>query len=169
MGMFSIFSKKKKDEAPAQGDSLDLPPPPSPDGPSSDVRIVSELPDIAPVPAPPLQMQEEQHDEAPPAPEINVPRIRRTQVPIAPQEEEHEATPSATVSNEPLFVSAGEYQEVLTSIAYVRAKLGEADELIKKLNDVKSKEEKGFEQWQAQLEDLQRKLAYVEDVIVAAG
>lgn len=168
MGLFNIFSKKKKDEAPAQGDSLDLPPPPSPDGPSSDVRIVSELPDITSVPSPPLQMREEMHEE-PPAP-IVVPRIRGpAPMPVLQEEPEPEAKAPSSGPSAPMFINANEYQEVITSIAYVRAKLGEADALIKKLNDVKSREEKGFEQWQAQLEDLQRKLAYVEDVIVAAS
>ena len=69
----------------------------------------------------------------------------------------------------PANLSVDDYQQVLGSIGYIRSKLEDAEELIKKLNHLKIAEEKEFESWRSQLEDVQRKLAYVEDVIFAAG
>ncbi|MEK6822283.1 MAG: hypothetical protein AABY13_00515 [Nanoarchaeota archaeon] len=151
MGFMDLFKKKEKQQA----ESLTLPPPPAPEAPmpSSEVRIVSELPEMSEMQAPQMP-QEPMHEEM----------LMREEAP-APEP----MTMPTTPEREPLFVSVQDYQEVLGSIGYVRNKLGEADELVKKLNSLKVSEEKEFEAWRAQLEDLQRKLAYVEDVIFSAG
>lgn len=153
MGLFTLFGKKKE---PAQ-ESLDLPPPPAPDAPmpATDVRIIEEPPSFdRPV--------EEEPAQAEPVPEPET-------MPLMQEEpEEQEIEPAPRMRGAPMFVSVNDYQEVLGSIGYIRNKLADADELVKKLNELKMSEEKSFEQWRGQLEDLQRKLAYVEDVVAAA-
>lgn len=152
MGLLNLFGKKKE----AVQESLELPPPPAPDEPmpAADVRLIDE----------PLSFDE----PAAPEPAAEIENALET-VPM----EEHEAPApmqeiAARPRGSPMFVSVNDYQEVLGSIGYIRGKLSEADVLIKKLNELKTSEERSFEQWRGQLEDLQRKLAYVEDVIAAA-
>jgi len=159
MGLFNLFGKKKQPEQ-----SLDLPPPPSPDAPmpTTDIRVVEDLPELEKrvpmvVPMP----------EADDAPEHIV--STREMAPPMPEDVHIEETPTHRNRAEPLFVSVQDYQEVLGSISYIRNKLGESEELVKKLNEVKAREEKEFDNWRNQLEDLQRKLTYVEDVIATAG
>jgi hypothetical protein len=145
---------KKKEAQPKVVESLDLPPPPVPEAPipSSEVRIVNELAPMA-------------------EPE---PIVQETIVPVTPAEmappmpEEH-LEPARHVREKPLFVSVDDYQQVLGSISYIRNRLQDAEALVKKLNELKVSEEKEFDSWRAQLEDLQKKLAYVEDVIFTAN
>jgi hypothetical protein len=165
MGILDFLKKK-----PASNESLDLPPPPAPDSALQPAEFnllhelpsMDQLPESVPIPTympePPAEAQAEEQQEP-------------TELPA---EAEHEdvpayAPPATSLRDEPLFVSVTDYQEVLTSINYVRAKLGEADRLVHKLNEIKSLEEKSFEAWRNQLEDVQRKLAYVENVVFEAG
>jgi hypothetical protein len=129
------------------------------------VQIVHELPAMEQLPEMPeeapgsmelpvsMPAEAETHEEAPETYEAPMPE---TEAPAMPRKE-------------PLFVNIDDYQDVLTSINYVRSKLGEAEDLVRKLNDIKAVEEKNFEAWRNQLEDVQRKLSYVENVVFEAG
>ena len=165
---FLSFLKKK----PATQESLDLPPPPAPETAMqpAEVRIVNELPEMEQMPEQPLaEPPAEQVPES-----MELPMQAPEEHEEAPEEEAAPAAPAPEISiskprREPLFVSVDNYQDVLNSINYIRGKLGEADELVNKLNDIKAVEEKSFEAWRNQLEDVQRKLAYVENVVFEAG
>jgi hypothetical protein len=162
--MFNFLKKK-----PANQESLDLPPPPAPESAMqpAEVRIVHDLPEMA-------QLPDEATGSAPEPVEEPV-----AELPMEPVEEpvvEHDEAPLPVYTvpakggrGEPRFVAVNDYQEVLSSINYVRGKLGEAEELVRKLNEIKAVEEKSFEAWRNQLEDVQRKLAYVENVVFEAG
>ncbi len=168
MGILDFLKKK-----PASSESLDLPPPPAPEGAlqPAEVDIVHELPAMDQLPEPAPMPSYGQQMAEPPA-ELHEEEPVAMELPQADEQEEIPAfvPPAASASSdEPLFVSVQDYQEVLTSINYVRAKLGEADELVHKLNQIKTLEEKSFEAWRNQLEDVQRKLAYVENVVFEAG
>ena len=154
MGLFDVFGKKKAMDKPVMQESLDLPPPPQSDMqmPTSDVRIVEELPQDDYLPQPPQEHY------------VDLPTSQMA----PPMPDDIESGPAPTGSANPLFVSVADYQQVLGSITYIRNKLAEADGLAEKLNTLKSVEHKQFEAWRNQLEDLQRKLSYVEDVIFAA-
>jgi hypothetical protein len=154
MAFMDLF--KKREAQPKMAESLDLPPPPVPEAPipSSEVRIVNE-------PAPTFMDEPEQ-------------MVQETISPVTaaemapPMPEEHIESPRH-VREQPLFVSVEDYQQVLGSISYIRNRLQDAEALVKKLNELKGSEEKEFDAWRSQLEDLQKKLAYVEDVIFAAN
>ncbi len=68
----------------------------------------------------------------------------------------------------PAFVSVDEYRSILENSNRVRAKLVEAEEFVRRLNEIKAEEENAFEKWRVQLEDIERKLAHVDKVIAKA-
>jgi hypothetical protein len=165
MAFLSFLKKKPKQE------SLDLPPPPAPESAMqpAEVRIVNELPSMEQLPELPEEAPAAmelpsmpEHEEAP------MPELEEAPAEM-PEPEERPVKARPVTRKEPLFVNVEDYQNVLTSINYVRSKLGEAEDLVRKLNDIKAVEEKNFEAWRNQLEDVQRKLAYVENVVFEAG
>lgn len=86
------------------------------------------------------------------APEISSPeRLERVRRPVGPA-----------------FVSVDEYRSILDNSNRVRSKLMEAEEFVRRLNDIKVEEEHTFEKWRVQLEDIERKLAHVDKVIARA-
>ncbi len=147
MGLFDIFTKKKEEH-----ESFELPPPPAPEAPSAEVKILSNVPDVEAIPE--LPAPAENHEEEPSMPEM-------------PSEEP--SFEPAVIGDGPIFISVQDYQETLNSINRIRNKLTDADELVKKVSGLRSKEAKEFQAYSQQLEDIHRKLSYVEDVIFAAG
>ena len=65
----------------------------------------------------------------------------------------------------PLFVNMDGYKEILGDIDNMKNELKDAEELIGRLNDIKNAKDKEFEKWRSELEDIQRKLLYVDKVI----
>lgn len=135
MGLFSF--KKKTD--------MDLPPPPMP-----------EAPELPPMPEP--------LEDMPEAPEPEEHTFEEHPAFDAPQEEE--PAPTHRVSRKgPIFVGVQDYQLLLNSVASIKAKLAETDDSFKKLNDIKTAQDKALEDWHAVLGNVQKKLAYVDDVL----
>lgn len=66
------------------------------------------------------------------------------------------------------FVSVNDYKQILTETNMVRQRLMSADNFVKKLTDLKLEEEKSLERWRSQLEDVEKKLAYVDQLIEKA-
>lgn len=135
MGIFDAFSKKKEQE------SVSLPPPPMPD----DEMEAPEAPapeEIEPISAPePVKIEVIEEDEAP-------------------------EKPRKALSKEgPVFVSMQDYQAILSGVNSIKSKLGEVDDSFKKLNHIKAGQEKELEDWRKALEDVQRKLTYVDEVL----
>lgn len=136
MGLFSF--KKKQD--------MDLPPPPMP-----------EAPELPPMPEP-MDFPEAPAEE--PAGTVDEhPSFEETH-------EEESPTPTHRISRKgPIFVGVQDYQILLNSVASIKAKLAETDESFKKLNDIKTAQDKALENWHAVLGNVQKKLAYVDDVL----
>jgi len=68
----------------------------------------------------------------------------------------------------PLFVAVDDYTTVRANTNVIRAKLLEAEEYIQRLSDLKIEEEKSFGKWKKYLEDVEKKLTYVDKVIAKA-
>ena len=68
-------------------------------------------------------------------------------------------------SKEPLYVMVDNYREIMEGTNQVRSHLKEANDVIVRLGELKNEEDKEFEKWRLELEDMQRKLMYVDKVI----
>ncbi|HSU72504.1 MAG TPA: hypothetical protein VLJ21_01500 [Candidatus Binatia bacterium] len=135
MGLFDVFGKKKE--------PMMLPPPPMPD--------LEEHPEAMDFPEPPQELEAlAPMDEAPMESSEPMPEPR------APHRIDREG---------PLFVSVQDYQMILNGVTAIKSKLSATDESFKKLHDVKAAQEKQLELWRQSLEDVQRKLTYVDEVL----
>ncbi len=170
MGLFG-FLKKKKEELP-------LPPPPSPpDLPpilKGDIESIrpSETTEEAPMPefAPMPELPEMPERLLPaPAGEKEVMVFDRT----VPKEEIPEPEPVAEVVRhmpvQPTFVAVEDYKRIINDTNVVRSKLMEAENFVRRLGDLKNEEERAFDKWRSQLEDVEKKLSYVDKLIAKAG
>lgn len=178
MGIFDFLKKKKETELP-------LPPPPgSPDmtftGDIESIRApqetestqsytpreenadeLLELPELPPaLPAPsqfnrPLPKLEEKEE----APKKDIIYDRT----ISPQEERPTIQPLG-----PTFVAVDDYRRIITDTNTVRAKLMNAENFARRLGDIKNTEERAFEKWRGYLEDVEKKMNYVDQLIAKA-
>lgn len=62
----------------------------------------------------------------------------------------------------PIFVRIDEYDDVRHLIGTVRKKLDEAKETLHKINDLKNEEDHQLELWQNALEEVERKMDFVD-------
>lgn len=137
------------------------------------------LPPLPPMPKMDFQMEEEHHDEVPllPAPAMEKEDMFEKKVvfdrTIADvHDEELKKAPRVQV-REPVerkvpaktFVSVDDYRRIMSETNMVRQRLLNADNFMKKLQDLKVDEEKALERWRSQLEDVEKKLAYVDQLI----
>lgn len=163
----------------------DLPPIKPSAGPPGELTELPELPPFesqeptkpeleVPEPSPELEFP------APPLPETPIPgttfdvepvsTIPRTLPELQPIEEPSIEQREPRVRQAPgkAFVSVDEYQRILEHSNRVRAKLSEADDIMKRLDDIRGEEEKTFDRWRTQLEDVERKLSHVDRVMEKA-
>ncbi|MCX6709216.1 MAG: hypothetical protein NTW67_06245 [Candidatus Woesearchaeota archaeon] len=149
MGLFD-FLKKRQEELP-------MPPPPTPPemppmmrGDIEEIRATehSELPPALPAPIP--------------AREEEVQVFDRT---ISKQEEKIE---TVRPTLRPTFVAVDDYKKIINDTNIIRGKLMEAENFVRRLGDIKNEEERAFEKWRTQLEDVEKKLGYVDQLIAKA-
>jgi|TARA_B100001971_G_C18036716_1_gene455434 hypothetical protein len=99
------------------------------------------------------------HPSAPP--QIKLPPRPKSPVPEQPP------APKPIVDI-PHYVKVDEFQQMLGGIKVIKDDLNACGELAGKLNELKNLEDKEFEKYRAQLEDLQRRLIYVDKVLYEA-
>ena len=170
MGVFDIFKKRDK--------QLDLPPPPPPELlnqnklPEDDLEL-PELPPLAELPHLPnapnekyeIPLLEDQERSLPPLevmPSLEEP-IRTNE-----SEETIDLTKKQDNNNKergPIFIKVDDYRNVLESINIVRNKLNESDYIVEALNDLRNKVDAEFENWREDLEEMQRKVMYMDKVL----
>ena len=63
------------------------------------------------------------------------------------------------------FVSISNFQTALTKSDEIRGSLKEAETMISRLNELRNEEEKEFLKWRSQLEGVEKKLNYIDQVI----
>lgn len=62
----------------------------------------------------------------------------------------------------PVFVKINEYNEVLEVIDLLIDKLQKAKGIMAKINELKNEEDTELELWQAELEEIEKKLSFVD-------
>jgi hypothetical protein len=65
----------------------------------------------------------------------------------------------------PIFVEVADYRHVLDGIDFMKAKLKESEDYIFKVEEYNEQKHNEFEQWKVALEDIQRKLVFVEKTL----
>ena len=175
---------------------MDLPPPPIPaDIPEQSSGLsLPDLPDLEtpPAPLPDLKHQEEflpspdqapeeydQYESEQPL-EIQQPSYQQPYVqqvheesddlpPMIEEQEIQRETTGLVPQREPvspLFVSTNDYQAILAGIQQVRKTLGDSETIIAHLAEIKNNQEKIFSDWKNSLEDIEKKISYVDQIIV---
>lgn len=148
-------------------EGVDLPEAPTPEMPEAPAPKPEEM-------AAPEELHETGHEE-PQVPEFAMDEMPRTVEPLTPIEESHEPAFEPRLDREtvrpragPAFVSVDEYRTIMSHSDRVRAKLSEAEEFMQRLNEIKNEEEKAFDKWRGQLEDVERKLGQIDRLIAKA-
>jgi len=65
----------------------------------------------------------------------------------------------------PVFVKVDDYKEVLEVMNMIRNKIEEAKEILGKINELKNEEDAELELWHTGLEEVERKMAFVDKVL----
>lgn len=170
MAMFD-FLKKKKEELP-------LPPPPLPPLRGDVEPIKPPMPQIPLLPAP--QMEPQRVSSLPPMPQIpmvdedveplSAPKVFDRTIPMEPPRRVELSQRSETVRISPQksFVAVEDYRRIVNDTNVVRSKLLDAENFVKRLTELRNDEERSLERWRTQLEDVEKKLAYVDQLIEKA-
>ena len=61
-----------------------------------------------------------------------------------------------------IYIKIDKYREINRLVADIRAKVSDAKALTKKIEEMKEKEDRELEQWRNDLDDAEKKLAFVE-------
>lgn len=169
MGVFGFLKKRRQEELP-------LPPPPSP--PELQPFLKGDIDEIRP-PEMPMEEHEEEFPELPPA--LPAPISRMPSMPSAEEEEvrvfdktigQEEEMPIREVERvipKPAFVAVEDYKRIINDTNLIRSKLMDAENFVRRLGDLKNEEERSFERWRTLLEDVEKKLNYVDQLIAKAG
>jgi hypothetical protein len=67
--------------------------------------------------------------------------------------------------DKPLFVKADDYKSILGALTVIRSKIGDSEKILADLNELKNVKDKSFEKWRTELEDIQRKLLYIDKTL----
>jgi len=67
------------------------------------------------------------------------------------------------------FVSVQDYKAMVDSAEYIRTKLGQAEAMMAGMQELKKHADKEIEMWKAKMDDVQKKLAFVEEVLSQGG
>lgn len=65
----------------------------------------------------------------------------------------------------PVFVRIDEYKDVLDVMNLVKSKIAEAKGTLAKLNDLKNEEDAELELWHTSLDDIERKVEFVDKAL----
>ena len=65
----------------------------------------------------------------------------------------------------PVFVKIDEYKDVLDVMNMIKNKIEEAKEILGKINELKNEEDAELELWHAGLDEVERKVAFVDKAL----
>lgn len=178
MALFGFLKKRREEQLP-------LPPPPSPPenipqfrGDIEPIRG-QEISQTPMAPLPPMEHEEPPLPELPPALPAPTPareKEARTYTTGAEKVFDKTITEEQTempaekirVIPKPAFVDVEDYKRIINDTNTIRSKLMDAENFVRKLSDIKNEEERAFEKWRTQLEDVEKKLNYVDQLIAKA-
>ena len=64
-----------------------------------------------------------------------------------------------------VFVKISEYNDILDIIALINEKVAEARIILGKINDLKNQEDTELDTWKRALDDVERKLKYIDQTL----
>ncbi|MBD3310473.1 hypothetical protein GF351_04595 [Candidatus Woesearchaeota archaeon] len=84
------------------------------------------------------------------------------EMPAEPEYHERAAKKPHTMPQGPVFVRAENYQGIINSINSIKAEMKQADDVVLRLDELEKERGNAFKRWREQLEDVQRKLIFVD-------
>ncbi len=170
MALFNFMKKRRAEELP-------LPPPPPPEtlppmirGDMEPIRASeAPSPEHFEMPLPELpQALPSPFQQMPTAGEREVRVFDRTIAARAIEEEQPPVREVVRAMPKPSFVAVEDYKRIINDTNTIRSKLMDAENFVRRLSDLKNEEERAFEKWRTQLEDVEKKLNYVDHLIAKA-
>lgn len=70
-----------------------------------------------------------------------------------------------SMDNKPMFVKVEEYEDVLETLTAIKDKLDDAKGILAKITELKEQEDAEIESWNVGIEDIEKKLSYVDRMI----
>ena len=180
MGLLGgLFGKKKKELPPLElpkyetGSNLkELPPLPDIPAPSAEIGELPPLEDLPPMPAEeePFVFAPEEEAKPEDVPEVNEDEHgfqiygEEEKLLPAPKEIKTEEAPKFVDVGE-LFVRSDDYTEIMQNIKAIRAKVNESDKTFMNVKELKSQSEKELNKMRDIVEDINKKLNYVDKTV----
>ncbi|MFH1511345.1 MAG: hypothetical protein ABIF10_06645 [Candidatus Woesearchaeota archaeon] len=65
----------------------------------------------------------------------------------------------------PIFVKIDEYKEILEVMDLLKNRIAETKVVMGRLNEVKNAEDSELEQWKAQLDEIERKVTFIDKTL----
>ncbi|MFH1133991.1 MAG: hypothetical protein V1735_05875 [Nanoarchaeota archaeon] len=65
----------------------------------------------------------------------------------------------------PIFVKIDEYKEIIEIMNQIKAKLAEGKSILAGIEEIKTQEENELEQWRSELEEVQRKMTFIDKTL----
>lgn len=72
---------------------------------------------------------------------------------------------SSMINRGPIFVNINSFKTMLNGVDIIKEDIRSSEEVLQNLNKIKDLKDKELERWRLQLEDIQRKISYVDKVI----
>ena len=69
------------------------------------------------------------------------------------------------LGNMPVFVRIDDYKTIIEVLDLLKIKLGEAQQVLEKIAELKSKEDEEIERWHTELEDVERKVDFIDSTL----
>ena len=158
MALFDFLKPKRKEELP-------LPPPPA-----ASSAAPNELPEIRTDTAAPYQPPEQpllpEIPVMPEEPEISPAPVIEAPIETHEEEQPTEEPPSETPGH--VFVTIGDYKTIVDKTNAIQARLTEAQNVLKTIEEIKTQEDKELARWKTTLDQLDKRLSYVDKLISQA-
>ena len=69
------------------------------------------------------------------------------------------------LGNMPVFVRIDDYKNIIEVLDLLKIKLGEAQQVLEKIAELKGKEDEEIERWHTELEDVERKVDFIDSTL----
>ena len=66
------------------------------------------------------------------------------------------------MERKPLFVKIDDYKDVVDIMTLIKKKINDAKDILASINNIKNQEDAEIEQWNSNLDDIDRKVDYID-------
>lgn len=66
------------------------------------------------------------------------------------------------MERKPLYVKIDDYKDVVDIMTLIKKKINDARSILSSINDIKSQEDYEIEQWNNKIEDIEKKIEYID-------